>query len=471
MTSMVSKYLSTVCLVSALLILAACSQKASLWEVGENPAGVYRVMEDYSHYEGDPEKGKEYLFSGNYIGNGIPYDQFIKFFKAEEDTVMKREGKNKVIPYNFTAFEKEQGYYVVNGNCFSCHASTINGEVVLGLGNAFSDYTRNMKARFSLLNWILKRKYGKNSQEWKSYEEQGEFFKIIAPAIVMDNPGVNPAFRLEEALVAYRNSKDLRAKKTANFQLPDIGLGTDVPPLWNLKKKKVLYYNGVGRGDWSKLLIQACLLGVNDSSDARVIQHNFKDAIAWIQTLEPPAYPYPLDPDMVAKGRNIFGQNCSKCHGKYEGRETYPNKIIPIKEIGTDSLYAWYALHTPLNEWLNNSWFATTEPKATGKPSFGYIAPPLDGIWATAPFLHNGSVPDLESLLNSSARPTYWHRSFEEGQYDMEKVGWAYEARKSGKGRYTYDTTLPGFSNQGHTYGDTLSHQNRQALIAYLKSL
>ena len=466
-------YVGTTLLVSCMLILAACSKKTSLWEASERPTAVYRVMEDHSRYEGDPEKGKEYLFSGNYIGNGIPYEQFIKFFKPIEDTVLRRKGKNKVIPYGFTAFEKEPGYYVVNGNCFTCHASQLNGEVVLGLGNAHGDYTRNLKARFSVLNWIIKRKYGKNSPEWKSYEEQGKFYKIIAPEVVMDNPGVNPAFRLEEALVAYRNKEDLSYQPTPNFELPDIGIGTDVPPLWNLKKKNVLYYNGVGRGDWSKLLIQACLLGIKDSTDARQIQQNFTDAIAWLKTLEPPTYPYPLDPELVGKGRSIFESNCSKCHGMYEGRETYPNKIVPIKEVGTDSLYAWYALHTPLTDWLNDSWFANTEPKAEGKPSFGYIAPPLDGVWATAPYLHNASVPDLESLLNSSTRPTYWYRSFKEGEgeYDFQKVGWKYEKRKSGSGRYTFDTTKPGFSNTGHTYGDTLSQESRTALIAYLKSL
>jgi hypothetical protein len=54
----------------------------------------------------------------------------------------------------------------------------------------------------------------------------------------------------------------------------------------------------------------------------------------------------------------------------------------------------------------------------------GYIAPPLDGIWATAPYLHNGSVPDLATLLKSSSRPTYWLRSFDDGDYDLTNVGW-----------------------------------------------
>ena len=46
----------------------------------------------------------------------------------------------------------------------------------------------------------------------------------------------------------------------------------------------------------------------------------------------------------------------------------------------------------------------------TADPVPGYTAPPLDGIWATGPFLHNGSVPNLALVLDSTRRPTYWRR-------------------------------------------------------------
>ena len=40
--------------------------------------------------------------------------------------------------------------------------------------------------------------------------------------------------------------------------------------------------------------------------------------------------------------------------------------------------------------------------------------PPLDGVWATAPYLHNGSVPTLEAVLKSSDRPALWQRKLRE---------------------------------------------------------
>jgi hypothetical protein len=54
-------------------------------------------------------------------------------------------------------------------------------------------------------------------------------------------------------------------------------------------------------------------------------------------------------------------------------------------------------------------WF---EPPSTAaadaRAGLGYVAPPLDGVWATAPYLHNGSVPTLAALLDTRNRPTYW---------------------------------------------------------------
>src|SRR6185437_677273 len=100
----------------------------------------------------------------------------------------------------------------------------------------------------------------------------------------------------------------------------------------------------------------------------------------------------------------------------------------------------------------------------------GYIAPPLDGIWITAPYFHNGSVPTLEAVLNSRIRPTCWTRDFEHPQYDYSAVGWRYTVDTVGR-RSVYNTTLPGYGNYGHTFGDRLSDRERREVIEYLKTL
>src|SRR5262249_31728989 len=111
------------------------------------------------------------------------------------------------------------------------------------------------------------------------------------------------------------------------------------------------------------------------------------------------------------------------------------------------------------------------------EPQAGYIAPPLDGIWATAPFFHNGSVPTLELVLDSSRRPVYWRRtSLDSSDYDWTAVGWNYAELPSGKtdqpdAVHVYDTTRPGYGNGGHVFGDALSEDDRAAVIEYLKTL
>jgi hypothetical protein len=78
---------------------------------------------------------------------------------------------------------------------------------------------------------------------------------------------------------------------------------------------------------------------------------------------------------------------------------------------------------------------------------------PLTTLVASAPYLHNGSVPTLEALLEpTDGRPV----SFTLG---------------SGQGAFTFDTRLPGNRNTGHEFGTKLGAQEKQDLIAFLKSL
>ena len=95
----------------------------------------------------------------------------------------------------------------------------------------------------------------------------------------------------------------------------------------------------------------------------------------------------------------------------------------------------------------------------------GYKARPLNGIWATAPYLHNGSVPSLAELLKSSTNRV---KSFHVGsqEYDPVMVGFKDDASQP-----VFDTTADGNSNTGHDYGGKLSDDERKDLLEYLKSL
>src|SRR5205814_779666 len=154
-----------------------------------------------------------------------------------------------------------------------------------------------------------------------------------------------------------------------------------------------------------------------------------RDVQQYLLSLEPPKYPFPIDKAKAAKGEVVFADHCARCHGTYGERWTYPNKVVPLEEIGTDpnrhrGVEAAYGVA------YAESWFGQ-EPGEwrDGKlirATAGYQAPPLDGIWATAPYFHNGSVPTLAGVLNSKARPKLFTRSYKTGEadYDREKVGW-----------------------------------------------
>jgi hypothetical protein len=80
-------------------------------------------------------------------------------------------------------------------------------------------------------------------------------------------------------------------------------------------------------------------------------------------------------------------------------------------------------------------------------------------------------VPTIEVLLDSKLRPTYWSRDFSKTEYDYEKLGWKYKTEEKAGNKNVYNTTLPGYGNYGHYFGDKLTDKERNALLEYLKTL
>jgi hypothetical protein len=171
----------------------------------------------------------------------------------------------------------------------------------------------------------------------------------------------------------------------------------------------------------------------------------------------------------------VYEERCASCHGT---PSEYPNLIVALDEVGTDPILATGATQFAERfvQWFNGSFYGELAYLA---PAPGYYAPPLDGIWATAPFLHNGSVPTLAALLDSTTRPRYWTRTFDSTDYDPDAVGWRFteldhgqaDEPSSSQRKLIYDTTLLGYGNGGHTYGDELPPADRASLIEYLKTL
>jgi mono/diheme cytochrome c family protein len=421
---------------------------------------------------GDPKKGLDYLITGDYVRSGIPYKAFLFGAGNSKINYLKREGLNKNLPYQYTAIKAFNGEVLVAPNCLQCHAQVFNGQLVMGLGNSMIDFTKGKKvntANIELLELMLKLNSG------SQYEAAAPFIKVtkaVAPYLHTNSPGVNPADRLASILAAHRDPETFQWKDKTQLTIPDNVIPTDTPPWWLLKKKNGMFYNGFGRGDFGRFLMASNLLTVSDTSESRMVDEHMPDLLAYIYTLEPPKYPGKIDEPLAQKGKVLFEQHCSSCHGTYGDKEFYPNLLIPESMIQTDSfLYKSNYSNPQFINWFNNSWFTKGDHPAHLQPFEGYIAPPLDGIWLTAPYLHNGSVPTLEALLNSKLRPKYWSRNFNQQEYDYENVGWKFTIEDKPNKRDTYNTTLPGYGNYGHYFGDVLTDEERKEIIEYLKKI
>jgi mono/diheme cytochrome c family protein len=99
-----------------------------------------------------------------------------------------------------------------------------------------------------------------------------------------------------------------------------------------------------------------------------------------------------------------------------------------------------------------------------------YKTRPLNGVWASAPYLHNGSVPTLWELLK---KPEERAKRFFVGsrQFDPKDVGLRSVAEEAGVRFFDFDVSVRGNSNAGHPYGTALKDDEKRQLVEYLKTL
>ena len=454
-----------------LLIASGCDgtvePPVQLGQPGPIPATEQRT--------GDPEIGYDILINRGYVTCGIPYEAYVASRKAVEieHQLPGRRGRNAELPYNLNATTNEDGVELVVSNCLTCHGGTFNDKLEIGLGDEFRDFTTDPVPAIEAVGLFVSD--GAPAEAWTRWADR---IGTIAPYMRTDTFGVNPAPNLTAMLVAHRDPQTLEWHDEPLLAPPPREpLPVSVPPWWRMQKKHAMFYHGGGRGDHVRLMMLESLVCTDDLDEARAIDNWFTHVRAYIASLKPPSYPYPIDRELAAQGRAVFERNCAACHGTYGEDWSYPNLVVGLDEIGTDPAYAEQAVEAKrFIGWFNGSFYGQG---AESRPAPGYVAPPLDGVWATAPYLHNGSVPSIATLLDSDTRPTYWRHQLEPREYDADTLGWRYEVLDHGKdgtanareARMIYDTTRYGYGNNGHTFGDALSESERQAAIEYLKSL
>ena len=275
---------------------------------------------------------------------------------------------------------------------------------------------------------------------------------------------------------------------------------TSIPHLFDGGKFVWYHADGNTNSVMERNVAQAVALGAYVDEETRVSSlkpRNIWALEALLDQLKAPEWPeiFPeLDPEKVERGSEIFHRklealgggmfSCADCHQAWDGQlfkpsfvGTDPNRAKnflrpeggqPFPQAISEAVKkieaaAYQMADISAEEARSHERAHPPEWRGTGK----YIARRLDGVWATAPYLHNGSVPTLyDLLLPPEERP----ESFPVGhrKYDPERVGYTSKVEDP---IFVFDTTADGSSNAGHEFGTQLSDEERWDLVEYLKSL
>jgi mono/diheme cytochrome c family protein len=199
------------------------------------------------------------------------------------------------------------------------------------------------------------------------------------------------------------------------------------------------------------------------------------NVLGFLNGYRPQPFPGPIDRAAAAAGRRLYARDCAACHGSYDQGAARPALVVfPnwLGNVGTDGLRAARFDATLANAVTATAYRDRIAALRTGQ----YVAPPLTGLWASAPYLHNGSVPTIAALLDPASRPT----RFQVGGHALDFTAMGLRLGADGGYPVGYrpwstpvwlDTRQPGLSNAGHDYGARLSPAERRQLIEYLKLL
>jgi len=357
-------------------------------------------------------------------------------------------------------FVKRQGFLAMN--CLACHAGQVQGQMFIGVPNRNIDL-HGLFNDMAILNPV------------------GGLVLRTAATSLGPERGLVTTFGMEQMSLQFRD-QNMDLKLIPNFWGFFSDAVAKVPAWWNLNYKTHAFTDAVIPLT-PRIFVTSAAAVWESGPDFRAYESAVSDAFELGKSTVPPKFPGPINLDLAAFGRKSFDQNCARCHGHYDRQGqilNYPNRIVSLSNVGTDPmrLDLENGYQTAL-DFLVKSWVALDFKNSVNSPT-GYLAPPLIGIWATAPYLHNGSVPTLEDLLNPGRRPLVWEKSADPDDYDLVKVGMRYRPLENsswhsdlsrGQQGLVYDTTKAGHSNQGHDYPDLLDEDEKRAVLEFLKLL
>jgi hypothetical protein len=389
----------------------------------------------------------------------------------------RTNGGSGRLPEMFTQLRNPDGSWSgrIGITCHSCHSGAVNGTYAPGGGSSLQD-----------LHLLL-----------RDGAPLGYLPSLAVLANLTRTRGTNNASDINLAfLFPDEGFYDLETF----FGLLASGstASMDTPAWWNMGHRPVKFVDGVFPMDAPRvdMVFYTPFFGLFGSLGGPISeagQDFMREAgpplNTWIETLKAPVYPAAVNTALAEQGAVLFhtldlwasGRNnpvprpaegngsCASCHGAYapryvndpnflatpalEGMASYitPHRIIQTDKVreetnneavqvaGANNFFGY-----PPTAGTPNDCGPQNRADLRGSRERGYLAPPLYGVWATAPYLHNGSVANVWELLKPQDRKPLWKRKSKAPRwdqtftavmgydtsmaaYDTAKLGWKYD--------------------------------------------
>jgi len=402
------------------------------------------------------DAGRQFLFQGQVGGQMVPRLAFDNLWRVWTNVppadapaaIRERYGfapalsANDGLPMGFRADGAN-----VRVDCLVCHAGEVAGQTVVGAGNN----------RVDLELFI---------DDLKSLARLVGFPAPNPPALRTGARGVNDIIGMTMQLALRQGPAPGPVNTEVGFQ--------DAPAWWTLADKTRIYTDGSGPQTAHRTMMATQLAFGATQQDLERLEPEYVALREYLLTLKAPAWPFAApEPAAVARGRVVFRERCTSCH-RDDRCDRAETTLVARETVGTDAERS--AKYGP-NEvaLISASWFGQGQ---SYRSTASYSAPSLRGVWASAPYLHNASVPTLEGVLDSSKRPRFFRvMGTRRDDYDPVGVGLNVEVLPAApvnppraERSWVYDTTRPGLGNQGHLFGDALTPSERKDVLAFLKT-
>lgn len=429
---------------------------------------------------------------GGYTSKPSNYDQLVAerygsvisekrnpYPKPFEDPNRTNGGSGQ-LPLMFTQMRNEDGTWTgrIGVTCHACHSGAVDGTATLGGGSSLAD-----------LDLFL-----------RDALPQGYLASIATIANLSHTRGTNNASDVNLAFI-FPDQGFYSASDAIDLITSGSTASMDTPAWWNLGHRPLKFVDGMFPADAPRIDqvfytpifgLFGEILGPLSDAGQKYMRDNGPPINAWIETLKAPKYPGNIDTALAEQGAVLFHEldmwapernnsvrkpegngSCASCHGAYAPRyvndpqylatpllEGMASYIVPQEIIGTDPV-RWQTNNEGMQRAGSVNFFGYPPTKGTdqdcgpqnqerlrGDRELGYLAPPLYGVWASAPYMHNGSIPNVWEILKPEDREPIWRRKsspkldnpwWNNGKvlmgydtrldtaYDHTKMGWKYD--------------------------------------------